>query len=203
MWVVTNRHLAGEASFLQVLESALQGKPDVLVLREKDLSPRHLFELASQVKALTAKTGTAFFVNGSVEVALAVEADGVHLGMGALAPSVARRLLRPQQWLGLSVHSWNEVAALSKQDQAALDYLMLGNLFETDCKAGKKGLGLELLRDFTTLSPWPVVAIGGISAENGTMALRQGAASVAVMSAVMASPEPARTVQQLRKAFSS
>ncbi|WP_170270199.1 thiamine phosphate synthase [Heliorestis acidaminivorans] len=202
LWIVTNRHLAGPF-FLEKIAEIVQEKPSALILREKDLPPQELYELAVQVKKITEQSDTALIINSSVEVALAVQADGVHLGQGALKPAVVRSLLKTQQWLGLSVHTWEDIDNLSEQDREALDYLLLGNIFLTDCKAGKKGLGLEELSRFTSASPWPVVAIGGIDSYNGALTLRHGAKAIAIMSSAMTTQMPAKTLRDLKKSLLS
>lgn len=197
---MTNRHLCQD-NYLDVIAAAIDGGIEAIILREKDLVPKELHILAKRVKDLTASAGIPLIINGNIEVAQAIEADGVHLGEGSLPPSVARKILRPGMWLGQSIHSLQASERLiENRETRHLDYFLFGNVYSTSCKPGKPAQGLGLLTEVVRCSPIPVVAIGGIDKTKVEAVKACGAAGVAVMSTVMTSPDPKSTVRELADA---
>lgn len=136
-------------------------------------------------------------VNDRVDVALAAGAGGVHLGGSGLPVEVARRLA-PGMVIGASVHSLEEALAA---ERSGADYLIFGHIFPTGSKPGLAPRGLEALAEVCGRVRVPVLAIGGVTAANAALVRRAGAAGVAVMSAVMAAPDPAAAVGELVNAW--
>jgi thiamine-phosphate pyrophosphorylase len=182
---------------------ALDSGVNLVQLREHALPVRELFELGCRLRRLTTEAGAALLVNDRIDVALAVRADGVHLGQAGL-PVLAARSLVGERLLGRSVHGVPE--ALQAQIDGA-DYLMLGTIFRSASHPGFSAAGPRLIRKVKTRVKAPVVAIGGITAENAAQAIAEGASGVAVIRAILADPHPGqaarRLVEQVRAAWPS
>ena len=192
--VITNNALV-PGDLLQVVAAAAQAGADMVQLREKDLPPRELYALAVKIRDVLACGHTKLVINGSVGIALAVDAAGVHLGHDSLPVAVARRLL-PGKQVGVSVHA---VAEAVQAQRAGADYVIAGHIFATACKAGLPPRGLTFLTQVCQAVTIPVLAIGGITAANAAAVLHAGAAGVAVMSTVMTAAEPGAVVARLQK----
>lgn len=161
-------------------------------LREKEWSTRQLLPLAQELRDRTGKAGVTFIVNDRLDVALAVEADGLHVGQDDLPAPIARRLLRPGMILGVSSHSRDQ-ARQAEADGA--DYVAVGSIYPSGTKPAYELVGVELLRQIRPLLHVPLVAIGGITPGNVGEVIRAGADGVAVISALCAAPDPARAVR--------
>ena len=195
IWLVTDRRQC-RGDFLQAVAEAARGGLEAIILREKDLGPAWLYTLALQVKQIAAEYGTKLLVGGSVEVAAAVEAAGVHLGKDALPPDVVRRKLGYRGLVGVSVHSAGQAI---DAEAAGADYLLTGHIFATRSKPGLEPRGPELLAAVKRACSLPQVAIGGITPENAAQVFRQGIEDVAVISYIMGHADPCRAVRQLRR----
>ena len=167
----------------------LAGGCRVVQLREKTLPPAELLPLAKALRSRCREAGCLFIVNDRVDVALAVEADGVHVGQDDLPAREARRLLRSGMILGVSSH--DEAQARRARDDGA-DYIAVGSMFPTGSKMGFQLVGPGLLRRVRSEIAVPLVAIGGITLDNVAEVVHAGADAVAVISAVCAAPDPAR-----------
>lgn len=194
VYVITDTALAGGRPLSEVVQRALEGGARLIQLREKTLPTRHLIELGEELKRIARRFGARFIVNDRVDVALAVDADGVHVGQEDMPPRIARRLLGPGKILGVSVANVEE--ALRAGEEGA-DYLGAGAVFPTATKGEAEVIGLEGLRAICAAVDLPVVAIGGIDRERAAEAVKAGAAGVAVVSAVMAAPDPAAAAREL------
>ena len=191
---VTDRVLCGGAEGLvAAVEAAVSGGADAVQLREKDMPPEELLALARRLRAVT--QGRALLVvNGPLEVAVAIGADGVHLPEGAPLP------LRPRAGLlvGCSVHS----AEGARRAQAGgADYLVAGPVYETRSHPGVAPVGLALVEEIVGVVRVPVLAIGGVTAGRVEEVVRAGASGVAVISAVLAQPDLRAAAEALRRAL--
>lgn len=195
IFIVTNRTLIRNRSLSQVITSVVEGGADAIILREKDLLPADLYKIASKAMGICRSSKTKLIVNSSVEVALAVDADGVHLGFGSLPVDAVRRLL-PRKIIGVSVHSLEE--AETAQSLGA-DYILAGHVFPTNSKAGQPGRGLDFIKQLNLKLQIPLIGIGGINNINAADVINAGAAGIAVMSAVMESIDIPDTIRQFRK----
>ena len=166
----------------------LAGGCRVVQLREKSLPPAELFPLAVDLRRRCREAGCLFIVNDRVDLALAVEADGIHVGQDDRPAREARRIVPPGWLLGVSTH--DEVQARRARDDGA-DYVAVGSMFPTGSKPGFRLVGPELLRRVRPELAVPLVAIGGITVDNVAEVIRAGADAVAVISAVCAAPDPA------------
>lgn len=197
VYVITDRAAAAGRSVLEVVHAAIEGGATVVQFREKEATTRQMIELARALHAVTEPAGVPLIVNDRVDVALAIEAEGVHVGAADMPVPLARRLLGPRRLVGYSPNTLE--AALRGQKEGA-DYLGVGDVFGTPTKpdAGEP-IGLEGLAAIAEAVSIPVVAIGGITLENAAAAARAGAAGVAVISAVMGASDPAAAARRLRQ----
>lgn len=195
IFVLTNRTLIGSRSLSQVINAVVEGGADTIILREKDLLPSELYKIASKAMEICRGSKTKLFINSSVEVALAADADGVHLGFGSLPVDAVRRLL-PRKIIGVSVHTLEE--AETAQSMGA-DYVLAGHVFPTNSKAGQPGRGLQFINQLSTQLQIPLIGIGGINYRNASDVVHAGAAGIAIMSAVMESVNITDTIRRFRK----
>lgn len=196
LYLVTDRGLAGERRLSEIVDRALAGGATMVQVREKEVPTRAFLETVLQVRDVTARRGTALIVNDRVDVALAADADGVHVGQSDMPAREARGLLGPGRILGLTVTSAAEAREAERQ---GADYLGTDAVFATPTKpdAGTP-LGLAGLRELVGATSLPVVAIGGIHAGNAREVLETGAAGLAVVSAVFAAADPGAAARELR-----
>ncbi len=176
------------------LLAALSGGVDVVQLRDKGASALDLYERARAVLPMIEDHGARLFINDRLDVALAVAASGAHLGGRSLPPAVARRLA-PGLLLGTSVHSLAEAKNLA----GWADYLTFGQVFPSLSHPGQAAAGLEGLSAVAAAVSCPVLAIGGVSADNAAAVLAAGAAGVVVISAVLATADVAAAARRLRQ----
>ncbi|MDE2323013.1 MAG: thiamine phosphate synthase, partial [candidate division NC10 bacterium] len=181
--VITDRELRRGLSHVEIAMQAVKGGASMIQLRDKAAGPRQLLYEARQITQLCRAHGVAFIVNDRLDLALAADADGVHLGQDDLPPWKARTLLGTGKILGVSTHSIEQ--AIRAAEQGA-DYLGIGPLFATATKAtGYEPVGCDTIRQLRARLPLPIVAIGGISLSNVGEVIRSGAAGVAVISAIV------------------
>lgn len=197
IYLVTDRGLCGGRSLEEVVGTALRGGVAYVQLREKNLSTRLFVEEARAVKQLLASRGVPLIINDRLDVALACEADGVHIGQDDMPYETARRLLGPKAIIGLSVETWADVEAAQKLD---VDYLGVSPVFATPTKTDtREPWGLDGLRQIQAANRHPLVAIGGINAANAKAVAEAGAPCLAVVSAICSADDPAAAAATLKK----
>jgi len=197
--VTDRRALAPGRSLADAVEAALSGGVEAVQLREKDLSARELYSLALELRERTRRRGARLLVNDRVDVALAVGADGVHLGGGSLPVEQARRLLGPGRLIGVSTHHGSEIAAAAAR---GADFVTLGPVYPTPSKAVfGEPLGVERLRRACASAPVPVFALGGIRADRVGEILAAGARGVALISGVLGAEDPAAAAAEILRAL--
>jgi thiamine-phosphate pyrophosphorylase len=191
LFLITDRKLAGENWIEKVVTAVESGVP-AIQLREKDLSPEELLQVASQLAERLRSQPVHLFVNSSVEIAKALGWN-LHLSESKLSQiSSARKILGNKVWIGVSTHSLEQ--ARSAQAQGA-DYLLFGPVFETPSKKGfGPPQGLAKLEEVARQISIPVFAIGGITPEQAALCVEQGAHGVAVVSAILGVADPASAV---------
>jgi thiamine-phosphate pyrophosphorylase len=201
LYVVLDRTAARGRDLVELLALALAGGSRMIQLREKEWPSGRVLPLAEKLRAACAAAGATFIVNDRVDLALAVGADGVHLGQDDLPARAARPLLRPGMILGISTHSVEQARA-AQADGA--DYVAVGSMFATTSKADFQLVGPDLMRKLRGEIRVPLVGIGGITPDNVSEVIQAGADGVAVISAVCAAPDPkaaaARFLTQIRAA---
>jgi len=195
LYVVTDRQLTAGRPLHLVVEAALRGGARAFQLREKDLSPRDLYPLALEMRQLTRTYGAHLLINDRVDVALAVDADGVHLTTTSLPATVARQLLGPGRLIGVSTHSIAE--AQTAADEGA-DFVVFGPVFYTPSKAPYgEPVGLNALQAVRAAINLPILAIGGVKKANLDQVLAAGASGIAVISAIISADDPTAASQAL------
>ncbi len=195
LYLVTDRDLCGGRPLQDVVRAAVAGGAAWVQLREKNLSTRAFVEEAAAVKALLAPHKVPLIINDRLDVALAVGADGVHVGQDDMPYPLARAVLGKKMIIGLSVETWEDVEAAEKWD---VDYLGVSPVFATPTKTDTKGSwGLEGITRIRSFSRHPLVAIGGLNATNTGAAVRAGADGIAVVSAICAAPDPFAAAREL------
>ncbi|MEJ5347012.1 MAG: thiamine phosphate synthase [Chloroflexus sp.] len=195
LYVVTDAGLSRGRSHRAVIEAAIVGGATVVQYREKHASTRQMIVEAQELRDLTRRAGVPLIVNDRVDVALAVDADGVHVGQDDMPVALARRLIG-NKLLGVSAHSLSE-ALQAVRDGA--DYLGVGPIFATTTKPDAASpIGLDGLRAIRQHVSIPIVAIGGINQANAADVMRAGADGIAVVSAVVAADDVTAAARQLR-----
>lgn len=196
--VVTNRQLARGRSNREVVKDALAGGADLIQYREKEASTREMIKEGRELLKLTRRAGVSLIINDRVDVALAIAADGVHLGQDDLPLEDARRLIGSDKIIGISTHNLQEAVAA---ERGGADYLGFGAIFPTETKRDSQLKGLVGLREIKTVIKIPVLAIGGISLDNVNQVREAGADGVAVVSAIVAAPDPAAATARFKNVF--
>src|SRR2546421_8003758 len=181
--VLTDREWSRGRDMLSVAAAALDGGATVIQLRDKTASTRVLIGEGLALRALTRERGALLIVNDRIDVALAVEADGAHVGQDDMPAGLARQLLGPDRILGVSAANMEEA---EEAVAGGADYLGVGPIFPSLGKADSgPATGVHLLTGLAERFATPLVAIGGITAENATEVVRAGACGVAVITAVV------------------
>jgi thiamine-phosphate pyrophosphorylase len=196
--VITDAKASRGRSHLEVAEAAIAGGADVLQLRDKEASGGRLYREALQLRKLTRDAKVLFIVNDRLDIALAVDADGVHVGQSDLPASVVRGVMGPGKILGVSVDTVEE--ALQAEKDGA-DYLGVGPVFEargTKPDAGEP-VGLDRIARIRRHCRLPIVAIGGIDAENARKVRESGADGAAVISAIVSADDIAQAARRLKR----
>jgi thiamine-phosphate diphosphorylase len=181
-----------------LLEAVIAGGCRMVQLREKEWPSGRLWPLAQRLRERCRGAGVTLIINDRVDLAVALGADGVHLGQDDLPPARARPLLRPGMILGLSTHSVEQARAASA---AGADYVAVGSMFPTATKPEFQLVGPELIRVVRGEIRVPLIGIGGITTDNVAEVVRAGADGVAVISAVCAAPDPERATRRLVEAI--
>ena len=197
LYLVTDRTLSLGRSTVEVVRAAIRGGVSCVQLREKQLETRAFVERARALKAWLAPRGVPLIINDRLDVALAVGADGVHLGQNDLAIADARRLVGNRMIIGISAES---VADAVRAEAEGADYIGASPVFTTPTKTDTAPpLGLDGLRAIRRAVRLPLVAIGGIDADNASQVLRAGADGLAVVSAIVSAPCPRAAAAAIRQ----
>jgi thiamine-phosphate pyrophosphorylase len=201
LYVVLDRTAARGRHLEEILEAAAAAGCRMIQLREKEWPSGRLWPLAERLRARARAARMTFIVNDRVDLALALDADGVHLGQDDLPPGPARALLRPGMVLGISTHSAEQARAAQA---AGADYVAVGSMFPTSTKADFDLVGPDLIRKLRPEISVPLVGIGGITANNVHEVIAAGADGVAVISAVCGASDPrqasARFIERIVRA---
>jgi thiamine-phosphate pyrophosphorylase len=183
---------------LKEIEAAFRGGADIVQLRSKVLPDAVLIRLGSRIKKIAEKRRKLFFVNDRIDLALAVGADGVHLGQEDMPVSLARKLAKRaglKIWVGKSTHSLKQALAAVRE---GADYIGVGPVFATPTKPHMRSVGLRFVKQAATKIRIPWVAIGGIDRGNIRDVIAAGAARVAVVRAIFAAKDPESAARELK-----
>jgi len=195
LYVIITTGLGGGRPALELVRQSLTGGATAIQLREKDLPARKLVELGRVIRELTWDAGAVFIVNDRLDVALAVEADGLHIGQEDLPATIARQLLGPGKILGVSVGT---VAEARQAAADGADYIGAGPLYATSSKRDTGSpIGPEGLRAIRAAVTIPIVGIGGINDSNAAEVIAAGADGISVISAVIGAPDITTAARRL------
>jgi len=199
LYVITDRTLSRERSITQVISKAIAGGAGIIQLRDKESTSKKLVQDGSSLRELTKEKNVIFIVNDRVDVALAVNADGVHLGQDDFPINLARKIIGEDKIIGVSVGNVEE-AIQAVKDSA--DYVSIGSIFSTQTKpdAGD-AVGTQIITEIKKHVNVPLVAIGGITADNIAQIAAAGADCAAVISAVVGTDDIESAARCLRSRF--
>ncbi len=199
LYLVTDRKQAAGRDLLWVLEQALDGGVKGIQLREKDLGGGQLFHLAERIKALCDAHHASLLINDRVDVAMAVDADGVHLGGASIPVRTARKLMGDNKLIGVSTHSLKEA---QESEQAGADFLVFGPVFFTSSKAPYgEPQGLGPLKKVVEKLSIPVYSIGGIKADNIAEVKATGVRGVSLISAIISVTYPLAATEEILRSL--
>lgn len=195
LYAVTDRHWLNGRTLYSQVEEALKGGATFIQLREKELDEEHFLEEAKEIKELCRRYQVPFVINDNVEIALAVDADGVHVGQSDMEAGDVRAKLGPDKIIGVSAQTV-EQAVMAEQNGA--DYLGVGAVFPTGSKADALEVSHDTLKAICKAVKIPVIAIGGISKENILELSGSGICGIAVISAIFAKGDIEEAARELR-----
>ena len=196
LYAVTDRSWLGESTLYQQVRDALEGGATFIQLREKELETEAFLEEAREIKALCKKYQVPFVINDSVEIALAVDADGVHVGQSDMEAGDVRRRLGEDKIIGVSAQTVEQ--ALLAQEHGA-DYLGVGAVFPTGSKSDAIEVDMETVKAICGAVNIPVIAIGGIGAGNVMELAGSGICGIAVISALLAQQDIKEAARELKE----
>ena len=188
-----------EVETARIVEAALEGGANVIQLRKKTMPKGEQYAVALALRRLTQIHDALFIVNDHVDIAIATDADGVHLGQDDLPPSVVRQLPGFHgRLIGRSTHSLEQARAAMKD---GADYIAVGPVFRTPTKAGRPAVGTGLVSEVAAIADRPFVAVGGIDHDNAATVVGAGARALAVVRAVYDAADPAESARRLHEAI--
>ncbi|HHY04481.1 MAG TPA: thiamine phosphate synthase [Thermoanaerobacterales bacterium] len=198
LYLVADRSILGERDFVSSLKEAIEGGVTLVQLREKTSSTLEFYNMATQAKRITDQYHVPLIINDRIDIAIAVDAAGVHLGQDDMPAKIAREILGPDKIIGISASTISE--AISAQDAGA-DYLGVGSVFPTTSKDDAKQVTLETLKAIKQSVKIPIVGIGGINQENIKKVIDTGVDGAAVISAIFGKKDIKKAAEQLKKSF--
>jgi thiamine-phosphate pyrophosphorylase len=196
LYLVTNREFSLGRDIEWIVEEAVKGGVTMVQLREKGCSTREFIELALRLKQKLRTYKVPLIINDRADVALAADADGLHIGQSDMPYQMVRRLLGSKKIVGLSVENMEQVYQANELD---VDYIGISPIFSTPTKTDtSKPFGLEGIRQVKALIKHPAVAIGGINSNNATAVMQAGANGIAVVSAICSAKNPCGAALELK-----
>lgn len=196
LYLVTDSELAAGRDLSEIVGSAVAGGVTMVQLREKEACTRDFVSLARKLIETLRPLGIPLIINDRIDVALAVDADGVHIGQSDMPYETARRLLGPGKIIGLSVETMEQVEQANSLD---VDYIGVSPIFATPTKTDTgRPFGLEGLREAVRLSRHPAVGIGGMNARTAADVIDCGADGIAVVSAIISAEDPKKASEELK-----
>ena len=196
LYLVTDDNISDKKNIFEIVKLAVKGGVTMVQLREKKLNTKDFIEKAFELKKILNPFKVPLIINDNVEVALAVKADGIHIGQSDMSFEKVRKLVPESMIIGLSVETMEQAIEAEKYDA---DYLGVSPVFPTFTKINfnEKPWGLEGLKKLKSLSKHKLVAIGGINIENAEDVIKAGADGLAVVSAICSSSEPELAAKNL------
>lgn len=196
LYAVTDRSWLGDHTLYQDVEAAIKGGATFIQLREKKLDEEHFLEEAKEIKALCKKYQVPFVINDNVDIALAMDADGVHVGQSDMEAGMVREKLGPDKIIGVSAQTVEQALLAEKK---GADYLGVGAVFPTGSKDDAVEVSDTTLKAICEAVHIPVIAIGGISKENVMKLAGSGICGIAVISAIFAKPDIEAAAKELKE----
>ena len=200
VYLVTDSRNNTEEEFLSTIEEAIKGGTTIVQLREKTASTRDFYQLALKVKEITSKYGVPLLINDRIDIAIAIDSDGVHVGQDDMPADVARAIIGDEKILGVSASTVDE--AIKAQADGA-DYIGSGAVFPTSSKDDADSVSKEELKEIVDSVDIPVVAIGGINLENASSLKDTGIAGFSVISAIMYAEDSKVASSKLKEIYFS
>jgi len=200
IYLVTDDKYFKDRDLISTIEQALQGGVTAVQYRFKNKSTRQMYEELLILRELTRRYGADLVVNDRVDLALAVGADGVHVGREDLPPDVVRKIVGDSMYVGYTV---NSVEELKEVEHLPIDYIGFGSVYDTTTKENYKLVGIEGLRQAVKLTSKPIVAIGGIMPYRVKEVLEAGAKGIAVVSAILGFEDTKKAAESLVQACKS
>ena len=198
LYAVTDRTWVEDTTLMNQVKEALEGGITFLQLREKHLSKEEFIKEAREMKELSKEYKVPFVINDNIEVALAVDADGVHIGQDDMSVEEARKLLGEDKIIGVSAHNVEEAI---KAQKGGADYLGVGAMFPTGTKTDAESVSMEELQKIRTAVSLPIVVIGGINKGNAGRFKPMGIDGLAVVSAIIAQSDIKAAAAELKDLF--
>lgn len=196
LYLVTDSRGVSDEEFDRIVEAAVRGGVTLVQLREKTCSSREFYDKALRLKNILSAYKVPLIINDRLDIALAVDAEGLHIGQSDLPYSVARKLLGPDKIIGLSVESIEDAKLANTLD---IDYIGISPVFSTPTKTDTApALGLEGAAQINALSVHPSVGIGGINRANVASVIKAGCEGVSLVSAIMSAEDPALASKELK-----
>ena len=199
LYLCTDRNLLNGKNFEETIELAIKGGVSIVQLREKNCSSRKFLEIATSVKNITSKYKIPLIINDRIDIALAVYADGVHIGQDDLPCKTAREILGAEKIIGVSVST---VAEAIQAENDGANYLGVGAIFKTSTKTDAEIVSLETLKKIRDSVKISVVAIGGIN-KNNLSQIKDFVDGVAVISAIISNENPENAAKDLLQILKS
>lgn len=200
VYLVTDHRNKTDDEFLNIIEEAIKGGTSIVQLREKTASTKDFYQLALKVKEITSKYGVPLLINDRIDIAIAVDSEGVHIGQDDMPADIARKIIGEDKILGVSASTVEEA---KKAQEDGADYIGSGAVFPTATKDDADSVSREELKEIVDSIDIPVVAIGGITLDNASLLKDSGIAGFSVVSAIMSADNPKEASQRLRDIYLS
>lgn len=199
LYLITEESLSAGRETIEIVKEAAQAGADAVQLREKNLSLREKFQLGKKIKKICSSHNITFIVNDRVDLALALDADGVHLGQSDLPLRSARKILGADKIIGLS--AWRD-EQIAKAEADGADYLGVGSVFKTKSKKLKKkknGIGIKRIEEIRNQTELPLIAVGGLNKNNSAAVIKNGADSISVITAITTAENIKKETAEFKK----
>ena len=200
VYLVTDRRNKADEEFLNIIEEAIKGGTTIVQLREKTASTKEFYELALKVKEITSRYGVPLLINDRIDIALAVDSEGVHIGQDDMPADIAREIIGDEKILGVSASTVEEA---KKAEIDSADYIGSGAVFPTNTKDDADAVSFDELKEIVDSIDIPVVAIGGITLENAGSLKESGINGFSVVSAIMNAEDPKEVSSKLKEIYFS
>lgn len=200
VYLVTDRRDKTDEEFLNIIGEAIKGGTTIVQLREKTASTKEFYDLALRVKEITSRYGVPLLINDRIDIALAVDSEGVHIGQDDMPADIAREIIGEDKILGISASTVEEA---KKAEKDSADYIGSGAVFPTATKDDADSVSKDELKEIVDSIDIPIVAIGGITVENASTLKDSGIDGFSVVSAIMSADDPRDASRKLKEIYFS